>query len=72
LRGRTLKVVDVYEEARKLIEKRYKDTYVPRTSLRRIKQGLYLQKLHVGHYRDYERTLQDLIRYCSTTESKQT
>jgi hypothetical protein len=57
---------NMYDEARKTIVKKYRNVNVPETRLIRIEQGLCLQKLHVGHYRDSERTFYELLDYAES------
>ncbi|BBH24422.1 hypothetical protein Back11_57670 [Paenibacillus baekrokdamisoli] len=57
---------EIYDEARKSIEKKYRNENIPETKLQRIEQGLCIQKLHKGHYRETERTLNDLINYAKS------
>lgn len=51
---------DMYEEARRLLEKRFKNQYLPQTKLISVEQGLCAQKLHKGHSNDISRTYEEL------------
>lgn len=48
----------MYQEARHCVEERYRKESVPETSLVVISQGLSVQMLHVGHYREVGRTIE--------------
>ncbi|MEF3301676.1 GyrI-like domain-containing protein [Paenibacillus sp. GYB003] len=58
--------IDMYEEARRNVEKRYRNEIVPDTRFVSINQGLCIQKLHVGHYRESARTVEQLYRFAET------
>ncbi|WP_199618185.1 hypothetical protein [Paenibacillus alkalitolerans] len=57
---------DMYEEARASVVKRYRDETVPSTKFVSVKQGFCIQKLHVGHYRESGKIVEDLKDYAAS------
>lgn len=50
--------LDMYEEVRECVEKSCRQETVPITKFVTINQGLCIQKLHLGHYRESIRTFE--------------
>lgn len=54
---------ELYDQARASVCFRYKGREVPPTRFVAIGQGLYGQKLHVGHYGDIGRTVLEIEKH---------
>ncbi|MDQ0112435.1 GyrI-like domain-containing protein [Paenibacillus harenae] len=54
---------DMYDEANRAVEKRYRKQIMPKTKLIMIDQGFCIQKLHIGHYRESYKTVEELRKY---------
>jgi hypothetical protein len=54
---------DMFEEAKRKVGKNIKDQEVPETKLITSESVSCAQKLHVGHYRDTETTLAEVIQF---------
>lgn len=57
---------EMYDEASACVQKRYRDEIVPATNFVTFKQGLCIQKLHVGHYRESMKTVEELKNYAES------
>jgi hypothetical protein len=55
--------LDMYDEARRLVEKGYRGQEVPQTKLVVVEQGLCVQKLHQGHFKNVQITFEELQAY---------
>jgi hypothetical protein len=54
---------DLYEEARGLVERKYKDEHVAQTKLHRSEPGSSIQKLHKGHHKYISSTLEEIRQF---------
>jgi len=54
---------EMYDEASRSLEMRYREQNMPKTKLIMIDQDLSIQKLHIGHYKDSYKTVEELHKY---------
>ncbi|WP_337102601.1 GyrI-like domain-containing protein [Paenibacillus sp. YIM B09110] len=55
--------VEMFEEARTCVQRNLRNNMLPETKLIGVKSVLCAQKLHIGHYRDTQITLQEIYDF---------